>query len=100
LSARAPARVEVGDGAGGWASAAPVDAVVATASVDRIPRAWFDQLRPGGRLVVPLRISPVVTWVQAVAALRKVRTGFDTVTVPPGAFMPLRRPDGAGPGRA
>ncbi len=100
LSAKAPARVEVGDGAAGWPPAAPVDAVVATASVDRIPRTWFDQLRPGGRLVAPLRISPVVTWVQAVAALRKVRTGFDTVAITPGAFMPLRRADDTGRGRA
>ena len=79
LAARSPARVEVGDGAAGWPAAAPVDAVVATASVDRIPRAWFDQLRPGGRLVVPLRLSPVVSWLQAVASFRKVRTGFDPV---------------------
>ena len=92
--------MEVGDGAAGWVPAAPVDAIVATASVDRIPRAWFDQLRPGGSLVAPLRLSPVVTWVQAVTALRRVRTGFDTVVVTPGAFMPLRRPDVAGRGRA
>ncbi len=93
LAAKAPARVEVGDGADGWQPAAPVDAVVATASVDRIPRAWFDQLRPGGRLVVPLRLSPVVSWLQAVAAFRKVRTGFDPVAVTGGGFMPLRTPD-------
>jgi protein-L-isoaspartate(D-aspartate) O-methyltransferase len=100
LSAKSQARVEMGDGSAGWPPAAPVDAIVATASVDRIPRAWFDQVRPGGRLVVPLRISPVVKWVQAVVALRKVRTGFETVAVTPGAFMPLRIPDGTGRGRA
>jgi protein-L-isoaspartate(D-aspartate) O-methyltransferase len=94
LAAHSPARVEVGDGTAGWPRAAPVDAVVATASVDRIPRVWFDQLRPGGRLVVPLRLSLVVGWLQAVAAFRKVRTGFDQVAVTAGGFMPLRAPDG------
>ena len=96
LAARSTARVEVGDGAAGWPAAAPVDAVMATASVDRVPRAWFDQLRPGGRLVVPLRLSPVVPWLQAVVAYRKVRSGFDPVAVTPGAFMALRRPDHGG----
>ncbi|HKY66755.1 MAG TPA: methyltransferase domain-containing protein, partial [Acidimicrobiales bacterium] len=37
LAAQATARVEVGDGALGWPAAAPVDAVIATASTDRIP---------------------------------------------------------------
>lgn len=91
LAAHSPARVEVGDGTLGWPAAAPVDALVATASTDRIPRAWFDQLRPGGRLVVPLRLSPVVPWIQAVAAFRKVRAGFDAVAVTGGGFMSLRR---------
>jgi protein-L-isoaspartate(D-aspartate) O-methyltransferase len=92
LAAKAGARVEVGDGAAGWSAAAPVDAVIATASVDRIPRAWFDQLRPGGRLVVPLRLTAVVSWLQAVAAFRKVRTGLDQVAITAGGFMPLRAP--------
>lgn len=91
LSARSPARVEVGDGTLGWPAAAPVDAIIATASTDRIPRPWFDQVRLGGRLVVPLRLSPVVPWLQAVVALRKVRAGFDTVAVTGGGFMSLRR---------
>src|SRR5690606_31644135 len=66
LAARSPARVEVGDGAAGWPDDAPFDAVVATVSTDVVPRPWFDQLRPGGRLVVPVRLSRVVPWLQAV----------------------------------
>src|SRR5690606_30867846 len=57
LTAGAGARVEVGDGARGWPPGAPYDAVIATASTEAVPRAWFDQLRPGGTLVVPLRLS-------------------------------------------
>jgi protein-L-isoaspartate(D-aspartate) O-methyltransferase len=90
VTAGVSARVEVGDGVAGWAPAAPVDAIVATASTAVVPRAWFDQLRPGGRLVVPLRLSTVVDWLQAVVAFRKVRQGFDQVAVTGGGFMPLR----------
>jgi protein-L-isoaspartate(D-aspartate) O-methyltransferase len=101
VSAGIPVRVEVGDGAAGWPAAAPVDAVIATASTDVVPRAWFDQLRPGGTLVVPLRLSRVVFWIQAVAAFRKVRKGFDPVAVTMGGFMAMRQVDGgAGAGAA
>lgn len=86
----ADARVVVGDGRLGWPESAPFDVIVATASTETAPRAWFDQLRPGGRLVVPLRLSPVVFSVQAVLALRKVRHGFDMDAVTPGGFMALR----------
>ena len=85
-----PVRVEVGDGAAGWPGAAPFDAVIATASTDTVPRAWFDQLRPGGTLVLPLRLSPVVFWLQAVASFRKVANGFDPLAVTGGGFMALR----------
>ncbi|HEX6567971.1 MAG TPA: methyltransferase domain-containing protein [Acidimicrobiales bacterium] len=94
VTARVPARVEVGDGTAGWPTAAPLDAVVATASTERVPRAWFDQLRLGGRLVVPLRLSPAAFWLQAVAAFRKVPHGFDPVAVTGGEFMGLRGPEG------
>lgn len=90
VSCGVPVRVEVGDGAAGWPDAAPFDAVIATASTDTIPRAWFEQLRPGGRLVLPLRLSPVVFWLQAVAAFRKVAHGFDPLAVTGGGFMALR----------
>jgi protein-L-isoaspartate(D-aspartate) O-methyltransferase len=100
LAAGSPARVVVGDGRRGWADAAPVDAVIATASTETIARPWFDQLRSGGRLVVPLRLSPVVFGLQAVVAVRKVRHGFDPVAVTPGGFMALRDPDPAVPAAA
>ena len=90
LAASSPARVEVGDGAAGWPDDAPFDAVVATVSTDVVPRSWFDQLRPGGRLVVPLRLSRVVSWLQAVVAFRKVRHGFDQVAITGGGFMAMR----------
>jgi protein-L-isoaspartate(D-aspartate) O-methyltransferase len=49
-------RVDVvtGDGTLGWAAGAPYDAIVAAAAGPSVPRAWVEQLRPGGRIVMPL----------------------------------------------
>ncbi|TDD79660.1 methyltransferase, FxLD system [Actinomadura rubrisoli] len=43
------------DGALGAAEHAPFDRIIVTVGAWDIPPAWWDQLRPGGRLVVPLR---------------------------------------------
>jgi protein-L-isoaspartate(D-aspartate) O-methyltransferase len=43
-----------GDGTKGWPAAAPYDAILAAASGSHIPQPLVDQLRDGGRLVIPL----------------------------------------------
>lgn len=46
--------VRCGDGAAGWADAAPYDRVIATVSFPHVPRAWIDQTRDGGLIVTSL----------------------------------------------
>ena len=46
--------VHVGDGWEGWPEKAPYDAIVVSAAAEHLPEALVDQLRDGGRLVVPL----------------------------------------------
>jgi protein-L-isoaspartate(D-aspartate) O-methyltransferase len=46
--------LHVGDGHAGWPDAAPYDAVLVTAAPPDVPPALLDQLRVGGRLVLPL----------------------------------------------
>ncbi len=44
----------VGDGYFGWAEAGPFDAIIVTAANDHIPPPLLRQLKPGGRMVIPV----------------------------------------------
>ena len=46
--------IRIGDGSRGWAEHAPYDKIMVTSAADQPPTALLDQLRPGGRLVMPL----------------------------------------------
>ena len=44
----------VGDGYSGWPDAAPFDGILVTAAAPDVPQPLFDQLKTGGRLVIPV----------------------------------------------
>ena len=46
--------VRCGDGNAGWPEHAPYDAILVTAAGPRVPPALVEQLKPGGRMVIPL----------------------------------------------
>jgi protein-L-isoaspartate(D-aspartate) O-methyltransferase len=46
--------IRVGDGSRGWTEHGPFDKILVTAAAKEPPQALLDQLRPGGRMVIPL----------------------------------------------
>jgi len=52
--------LETGDAARGWARQAPYDAIVLTGSTPVLPRAFLEQLAPGGRLFAVVGEAPAM----------------------------------------
>jgi protein-L-isoaspartate(D-aspartate) O-methyltransferase len=79
----------IGDGYKGWPDAAPFDGIIVTAAPDHVPPALVEQLKPGGRMVIP--VGP--NWLSQ--ELRVIRKETDGRTVTqrtlPVRFVPLTR---------
>jgi protein-L-isoaspartate(D-aspartate) O-methyltransferase len=45
----------VGDGWQGWEAGGPYDAIIVSAAADQVPEMFVEQLKEGGRLVIPVR---------------------------------------------
>nr|MBA3270665.1 protein-L-isoaspartate(D-aspartate) O-methyltransferase [Acidobacteriota bacterium] len=78
--------VRSGDGYGGWPEAAPFDAVIVTAAPDHVPQPLVDQLKVGGRLVVPVGRGD-----QDLLVLTRTNDGFKEEQRLPVRFVPLTR---------
>ncbi len=82
-------QVRNADGYFGWPDHAPYDAILVTAAPDHLPQPLVEQLRPGGRLVVP--IGPVGA-VQTLWLFEKEDDGeLRATNLGPVRFVPLVR---------
>ena len=81
--------VQHADGYEGWKAAAPFDAIIVTAAATHIPPPLVQQLKPGGRMVIPVG-GPFAT--QSLMLVEKTATGkVRTREVLPVRFVPLTR---------
>jgi protein-L-isoaspartate(D-aspartate) O-methyltransferase len=79
--------VRIGDGYAGWPERAPFDAIVVTAAAPRVPQALVDQLKPGGRMVIPVGESLAT---QELLVITKGADGsIQSRSVLPVRFVPL-----------
>jgi protein-L-isoaspartate(D-aspartate) O-methyltransferase len=76
--------VRAGDGYLGWPEAAPFDAIMVTAAAPRVPEPLKQQLKDGGRLVLPLGDE----WQELVVVTRRGES-FDETRVLPVRFVPM-----------
>jgi protein-L-isoaspartate(D-aspartate) O-methyltransferase len=77
-------KVRHGDGYAGWPEHAPFDAIVVTAAPPKIPKPLKDQLKIGGRLVIP-----VGKYFQELVVVTRTKDGFREKSVLPVRFVPM-----------
>lgn len=78
-------KVRHGDGYLGWPEAAPFDAIIVTAAPDHVPKPLVDQLKEGGRLVIPVGESGF----QTLYLMTKRGTQLERQAVLPVRFVPM-----------
>lgn len=77
--------VRAGDGYLGWPEKAPFDGILVTAAPDDIPKPLLDQLKVGGRMVIPIGNYPD----QTLYLIRKAEKGFEKQEIIPVRFVPM-----------
>jgi len=73
------------DGGIGWPDYAPFDGIIVTAAPEGIPLALIEQLRPGGRMVLPIGTRDE----QALVRVTRTEEGYDKELLERVSFVPL-----------
>jgi len=77
-------QVRAGDGYRGWPEEAPFDAIIVTAAPDHVPQPLKEQLKVGGRLVLPVGDEQ-----QVLMVFTRTESGWDEERVVPVMFVPM-----------
>lgn len=80
-------RLKAGDGSQGWPEYAPFDGIIVTAAAGHLPQPLLEQLKPGGRLVIPVGSWP---YAQELILITKGQDGVPhQENILPVSFVPL-----------
>ena len=82
--------LRIGDGYKGWQEFAPFDAIIVTCSPSDIPEPLKEQLKEGGKLIIPVGDRGV----QQLVLIRKNKGKLSTKIVSSVRFVPMLGPDG------
>jgi protein-L-isoaspartate(D-aspartate) O-methyltransferase len=77
--------VRIGDGFLGWPEHAPFDKIIVTCSPEQVPSPLVEQLREGGKIVVPLGER----YQQTLYRLKKVEGKLEAESLEPTFFVPM-----------
>lgn len=80
-------KVLAGDGYQGWPDYAPFDAIIVTCAPDHIPQPLIEQLRDGGRMIIPVGVLED----QQLYLLQKRGAKVEQKAVLPVRFVPMKR---------
>ncbi len=77
-------RIQIGDGYLGWPENAPFDRIIVTAAPDHVPQPLIDQLKPGGKMIIP-----VGRMEQELVLIEKSEQGVSRRSTIPVRFVPM-----------
>ena len=83
----AKVRTRAGDGYYGWEDCGPFDAIIVTAAVSHVPPSLVRQLKPGGRMVIPVGSPFLAQYLMLVE--KRIDGSILTRQILPVAFVPL-----------
>ncbi len=78
-------KVLVGDGCKGWFEYAPFDAIIVTCAPDHVPQALLEQMKDGGRMIIPVGSALP----QELCLLRKNGRKIERQAILPVYFVPM-----------
>lgn len=82
-------QVRIGDGYKGWPEHAPFDAIIVTCAPDKIPRPLLEQLKPGGKMIIP--VGEQRNGQQLILVKKDLKGKISKRSVMPVRFVPLIR---------
>ena len=81
--------VRHGDGYAGWPEHAPFDGIIVTAGAPHVPQPLLDQLKPGGRMVIPVGPAGAIQQLKLIRKDSRGRVREEEII--PVRFVPLTR---------